>query len=212
MAQVPDNLPDLHKQVMRCTWCDLSQSRTMAVPGAGDPETRLMFVGEAPGFHEDRQGLPFVGAAGKLLDEMLASIGLDRSDVFITNIIKCRPPNNRDPAPGEIEACAPYLGKQVDLINPEIIATLGRHSMTRFLGGAQSITRIHGQARTRGGRIIIPIVHPAAALRQSRYRDMLQEDFLTLQRLLSGELRPQESDDGGTQEDRDGPPAQLSFL
>jgi DNA polymerase len=182
-------LIELHKQIAACTKCDLHRTRTHAVPGAGDPEARIMFIGEGPGFHEDRQGLPFVGPAGHLLDELLASIGLDRAEVFITNVVKCRPPNNRDPEPIEIEACDPYLQRQLALINPEIVVTLGRHSMARFLGPNQSISRIHGQAVRVNGRIVLPLFHPAAALRQERYRHDLQEDFLLLPRLLSGELK-----------------------
>jgi uracil-DNA glycosylase family 4 len=191
MSTLPDDLRLLHRLIANCTLCPLHKSRTMAVPGHGDPEARVMFVGEAPGFHEDRQGLPFVGAAGHLLDELLQSIGLDRSEVFITNVIKCRPPGNRDPLPAEIEACAPYLDKQVELINPEIIVTLGRFSMARFLGPSASITRVHGQPRLADERIVLPLLHPAAALRQERFRAQLQEGFLVLKRLLSGELPPE---------------------
>jgi uracil-DNA glycosylase family 4 len=182
------DLGDVHRQVAVCKLCDLWVSRTQTVPGAGDPEARVMFVGEGPGFHEDRQGLPFVGAAGRLLDQLLASIGLDRSEVFITNVVKCRPPNNRDPEPIEIETCFPYLQRQLDLIDPEIVVTLGRYSMARFLGAGQSITRIHGQVRRVGGRMVLPLFHPAAALRQERYRACLEQDFLLLPKLLSAEL------------------------
>ena len=188
MPEVPNDLTTLHRQVMACSWCSLSQSRTLAVPGAGDPEAQLMFVGEAPGFHEDRQGLPFVGPAGQLLDELLEGIGLDRSEVFITNIVKCRPPGNRDPLQPEIEACSPYLSKQVELIAPKIVATLGRFSMARFLDSGESITRVHGRPRRVAGRLVMPLIHPAAALRQDRYREVLKEDFQRLKRLLTGEL------------------------
>ncbi len=208
MPEVPNNLPDLHKQVLTCQWCDLARSRTLAVPGAGDPEARIMFVGEAPGFHEDRQGLPFVGAAGRLLDELLEGIGLDRPDVFITNIVKCRPPNNREPEPVEMAACSPYLEKQVELVNPEILATLGRFSMGHFLGPGLSISRVHGQVRRVGGRLMIPMLHPAAALRQTQYREGLHEDFQVLRRLLDGEIPLPPEDD----EDEAPPPEQLTLM
>ena len=200
-------LMDLHEQIVACSKCGLSRSRTRAVPGAGDPETRLMFVGEAPGFHEDHQGLPFVGAAGRLLDELLGSIGLDRSEVFITNIIKCRPPSNRDPLRSEIEACSPYLDRQVELINPEIIATLGRFSMAYFLGAKVSISRIHGQPQRLKKHIIYPLFHPAAALRQKRFSADLQEDFQRLRLILADELHV-----AGEEEEPEEPPAQLSLF
>lgn len=201
-------LTQVHKQVEVCTRCDLWQSRTRAVPGAGDPEARLMFVGEGPGYHEDRQGLPFVGAAGRLLDSLLEGIGLDRADVFITNVVKCRPPGNRDPLPEELEACAPYLARQLELIAPRIVATLGRISMGRFLGPEATISRVHGQPRRIGGRIVMPLFHPAAALRQERYRVALEEDFQKLRRLLD------ETDavDAAGDEAPEEPPEQLSLL
>ena len=207
MPSLPDDLPTLHRQIAKCTWCDLSLTRTFAVPGSGDPEARLMFVGEGPGSHEDKQGLPFVGAAGRLLDELLDSIGMDRSDVFITNMVKCRPPGNRDPRPEELEACRPYLIQQVKLIDPRIIATLGRFAMAEFLGPGYSITRIHGQPRRVNGRILVPLLHPAAALRQRQLKPLLEEDFQLLARVLAGEVEPEE-----TEEARDEPPEQLSLL
>ena len=183
-------LTDVHRQVEVCTKCDLWKSRTHAVPGAGDPEARVTFVGEAPGFHEDRQGLPFVGAAGHLLDQLLASIGLDRSEVFITNVVKCRPPANREPLPGEIDTCYPYLARQLELISPQVVVTLGRYSMARLLGPNLSISRIHGQPQKVGSRIILPLFHPAAALRQERYRAALEQDFQLLPQILEGGLTP----------------------
>ena len=201
-------LTAIHKQVEVCTKCALWRSRTRAVPGAGDPEARLMFVGEGPGFHEDRQGLPFVGAAGHLLDSLLEQIGLDRSEVFVTNVVKCRPPANRGPEPDEIAACTPYLDRQVALIRPKIIATLGRYSMAHFLGSEVTISRIHGQSRRLGGRIIYPLFHPAAALRQERYRAALEQDFLRLRDLLAGgEVAGSEGSDVPKP-----PPSQMSFF
>jgi len=202
-------LMDLHNQIKACSLCRLAQSRSLAVPGAGDPEAQLMFVGEAPGYHEDRQGLPFVGAAGRLLDELLEKIGLDRSEVFITNVIKCRPPQNRDPRADEIEACSQYLDKQVALIQPRVVATLGRFSMAYFLGAGYSISHIHGQPQVVGGRIILPLFHPAAALRQERYRTALEDDFMFLGRLLAGEV---ELGNGNVSESAGGPSEQLSLF
>ncbi|MHB0874870.1 MAG: uracil-DNA glycosylase [Anaerolineae bacterium] len=200
------DLTEVHRRVEVCTKCDLWRSRTRAVPGAGDPEARLMFVGEAPGYHEDRQGLPFVGAAGQLLDKLLERIGMDRSDVFITNIIKCRPPANRDPQPIEIESCHPYLDRQVELINPTVIATLGRFSMAHFIGPSATISRIHGQVHHYQGRIVLPLFHPAAALRQERFRTALEADFLLLPDLLrSDEAKPVEDDPAD-------PPSQLTLF
>jgi DNA polymerase len=143
-----------------------------------------MFIGEGPGFHEDRQGIPFVGAAGNYLNELLAKIDLKREDVYITNVVKCRPPGNRDPQPQEIEACRPYLDKQITLIHPRLIVTLGRFSMQRYFPGA-SISRIHGQPKRVGNVIYYPMFHPAAALHQPRWRSLLEEDILKLPGLLA---------------------------
>lgn len=208
MPDLPTDLSALHRQIQQCELCRLSRTRTFAVPGAGDPEARLIFVGEGPGAHEDKQGLPFVGAAGRLLDKLLEGIGLDRSDVFITNMVKCRPPGNRDPQPEELSACRPYLARQVELINPDIIATLGRFSMAEFLGPGYSITRIHGQPRRVGGRLLVPLFHPAAALRQPRIKDDLEEDFQALARILAeGVVEVEEEPEA-----REEPPEQLSLL
>lgn len=190
-------LTEVHRQIEVCTKCGLWKSRTRAVPGAGDPEARLMFVGEGPGFHEDRQGLPFVGAAGHLLDSLLEDIGLDRSEVFITNIVKCRPPGNRDPQPTEIAACTPYLDRQVAIIRPAVIATLGRFSMAHFLGPEVTISRVHGRPQRRQGRIIYPLFHPAAALRQEHYRLALEEDFRRLHEVLAEADRLAAGEDEG---------------
>jgi uracil-DNA glycosylase len=181
-------LQALGEQVSGCTRCRLSQTRTQVVFGVGDPHADLMFVGEAPGFHEDKQGLPFVGQAGKLLDNLLAGIGLERSDVYIANVIKCRPPGNRDPAPDEIESCEPHLFRQIALIEPRVVATLGNFA-TKLLSGKQTgITRVHGieQETTVGGRqvLLYPLYHPAAALYTPRMLEVLQQDFSRLPELL----------------------------
>jgi uracil-DNA glycosylase family 4 len=178
----------LGEQVAGCTRCRLAQTRTQVVFGVGDPRADLMFVGEAPGFHEDKQGLPFVGQAGKLLDTLLAGIGLERSDVYIANVLKCRPPGNRDPAPDEIESCEPHLFRQIELIEPRVVATLGNFA-TKLLSGKQSgITRVHGveQETTIGGRrvLLYPLYHPAAALYTPRMLEVLQQDFARLPELL----------------------------
>jgi uracil-DNA glycosylase family 4 len=177
-------LGEMYKRIVVCTECILSQGRTHAVPGEGPEDADIMFIGEAPGFHEDRQGRPFVGAAGKFLEELLATVDLKREDVYITNVVKCRPPGNRDPQPEEIAACRPYLDGQIDLIRPRLVVTLGRFSMQRYFPGA-SISRIHGQAKRVGNVIYYPMFHPAAALHQPRWRNLVEEDMLQIPDLLA---------------------------
>jgi uracil-DNA glycosylase family 4 len=180
--------------VAGCTKCRLAQTRTQVVFGVGSPEADLMFVGEAPGFHEDKQGYPFVGQAGKLLDRLLAGIGLERSQVYVANVIKCRPPGNRDPMPDEIEACEGHLFRQIALIQPRVIATLGNFA-TKLLSGKQlGITRVHGteQPATIGGMevLLFPLYHPAAALYTPAMLHVLEEDFRRLPELLGREAAP----------------------
>ncbi len=158
-------LAELAELIRRCPNCDLAQTRTQAVPGDGPDSARIMFIGEGPGYNEDRSGHPFVGPAGRFLDELLATAGLKRADVFITNVVKCRPPQNRDPLKDEIDACDSWLQQQIAAIDPPVIVTLGRYSMAKFFAG-ESISRIHGQPRTVGKRTIVPMFHPAAALHQ----------------------------------------------
>ena len=177
-------LSELYAQIRNCTRCLLSQGRTRAVPGEGPEDAELMFIGEAPGFHEDRSGRPFVGAAGKFLDELLASIDVRRDQVYIANVIKCRPPGNREPLPNEIEACRPYLDRQIALIRPRLVVTLGRFSMARYFPGAK-ISAIHGQPRKIGGVIYYPMFHPAAALHQPGLRRTVEEDMQKIPRLLA---------------------------
>jgi DNA polymerase len=176
-------LTELHDEIAICQRCDLAKGRTQTVPGEGSENAEIMFIGEAPGFHEDRQGRPFVGAAGRFLEELLANIGLSREEVYICNVIKCRPPGNRDPLPDEIEACKPFLDRQIELIQPRLIVTLGRHSMARYFPNA-SISRIHGQPKRIGGRIYYPMFHPAAALHQPRWRSAVEEDMLKIPQIL----------------------------
>lgn len=177
-------LTELHEEIARCTRCQLHRSRHNAVPGEGPEDAELLFIGEAPGFHEDRQGRPFVGAAGRFLEELLAGIGLRREDVYIANVLKCRPPGNRDPLISEIETCNPYLDRQIELIKPKLIVTLGRYSMARFFPDAR-ISRIHGLPRRIGGIICYPMYHPAAALHQPRFRKAIEEDMVRIPQILA---------------------------
>jgi uracil-DNA glycosylase family 4 len=178
-----ETLAEIAAEVKTCPKCELARTRTHAVPGDGNPNARIMFIGEGPGWHEDQQGKPFVGAAGNFLNELLALAGLKREEVFITNVVKCRPPGNRDPMPDEIAACAPYLDRQIAAINPDVVVTLGRFSMARWFPG-ERISRIHGQPKKAEGRLIVPMYHPAAALHQSALRGAIEEDFAKLPKIL----------------------------
>lgn len=169
-------LSELNALVGVCRSCPLGSQRTHAVPGEGPVDAEIMFIGEAPGYYEDQQGRPFVGAAGQFLEQLVASIGLRRSDVFIANVIKCRPPGNRDPLPEEIGSCSDWLSRQIEIVRPRLIVTLGRYSMARFLPGT-AISRVHGQARKVGGVWIVPMYHPAAALHQGSLRRTIEDDF-----------------------------------
>jgi uracil-DNA glycosylase len=177
-------LDEVATLVRSCGRCELCRGRTNAVPGHGNARTEIMFIGEAPGQHEDRQGLPFIGASGQFLTQLLASIELSREDVFITNIVKCRPPGNRDPLPDEIAACSSYLDTQIDAIDPLMIVTLGRFSMSKWFPN-ERISRIHGQPRTFGHRVVVPMYHPAAALHQASLRSTIEADFERLPRILA---------------------------
>ncbi|ACJ17008.1 Uracil-DNA glycosylase [Thermococcus onnurineus NA1] len=184
----------LEEKIKSCRKCPLGELRTNAVPGSGSYNAKVMFVGEAPGYWEDQKGLPFVGRAGKVLDELLAEIGLDRDEVYITNIVKCRPPDNRDPTEDEIKACSPYLDRQIDIIRPKVIVPLGRHSMRyileKFGFEVEPISKIHGkafEAHTLFGKIVImPMYHPAVALYRPALKEELRKDFQKL-RELTGE-------------------------
>lgn len=177
------DLTQIASEVVVCRQCKLHLSRKNAVPGEGPPNAEIMFIGEGPGFHENEQGRPFVGAAGRFLEELLAKITLTREQVFICNVIKCRPPGNRDPLPEEVEACSDYLERQIRAVNPKVIVTLGRFSMARYLPNAR-ISASHGQARTVGGRLIVPMFHPAAALHQPSLRRSIEEDFARLPEII----------------------------
>jgi len=176
-------LEELHQQIASCPDCDLCRTRTHAVPGEGPPNAEVLFVGEAPGFYEDQQARPFVGPAGRFLDELIASIGLRRDQVFITNVVKCRPPNNRDPLPGEIDACRKHLQRQIDLIQPKIIVSLGRYSLAWF-SPRDAISKVHGQAKVKDGVYFIPMYHPAAALHAGNMRKVIEEDFRKIPAVL----------------------------
>ncbi len=180
MEEKQQKLAKIAEEVRKCTRCDLYKRATNAVSGEGSPQAEVMFIGEGPGFWEDKQGRPFVGQAGKLLDQLLALINLPREEVFIGNVVKHRPPENRDPLPEEIEACTPFLDKQIAIIDPKIIVTLGRFSLNKFFPG-EYISKIHGQARVINfagkKRIVIPMYHPAAALRRSIIMEEVKKDF-----------------------------------
>ena len=181
-------LREYAEQTASCTKCALSAGRTQVVFGSGSPDADLVFVGEAPGFHEDQQGVPFVGQAGKLLDRLLEGIGLTRADVFVANVLKCRPPGNRDPQPDEIAACEPHLFRQIELLDPVLVATLGNFATKLLSGRPAGITRVHGQEQevTLGARkvLLYPLFHPAAALYTPSMLKVLEEDFARIPALL----------------------------
>jgi DNA polymerase len=189
-----DELRAFGEVVAGCTKCALAGGRTQVVFGSGDPDADLMFVGEAPGFHEDKQGVPFVGAAGKLLDQLLGDIGLTRADVFVANVLKCRPPGNRNPLPDEIETCEGHLWRQIELIQPRVVATLGNFATKLLSGKPTGITRVHGQEQevTLGGRrvLLYPIFHPAAALYTPRMLEVLKSDFARIPELMGRDVAP----------------------
>ena len=189
-----DELVAYAEATAACTRCSLAQGRTQVVFGAGNPRADLLFVGEAPGFHEDKQGQPFVGQAGKLLEKLLAGIGMTRQDVYIANVLKCRPPGNRDPQPDEIEACESHLFRQIELIEPTVVATLGNFATKLLSGRPLGITRVHGQEQetTIGSRTVLlyPLYHPAAALYTPAMLKVLGADFARLPDLLGRTLEP----------------------
>lgn len=183
-------LQELREELGQCTRCSLSEGRTSIVFGDGASSARVIFVGEAPGFNEDIQGLPFVGSAGKLLSRFLEEIGLDRPSVYITNIVKCRPPNNRDPLTDEIETCRPFLSRQIRIIKPKLICTLGNHATHTILGRSVGITKIRGKLQEVEGLFIFPMLHPAAALHRGDMMEKVQEDFQNLGKFLHEDREP----------------------
>jgi uracil-DNA glycosylase len=212
MAQTAEEaLAQIAAETRDCVKCDLHLGTKNPVPGEGSPHAEVMFIGEAPGYREDQQGRPFVGPAGQFLNELLASVGLDRNTVFIANVVKHRPPDNRDPLPEEMAACADYLDRQIAAINPKVIVTLGRFSMAKFFPGAK-ISAIHGQAKKIGGRIVVAMFHPAAALHQQSLRQTVVDDFTraipaALVKAARMEPPKPEPDD-----DDERPPEQLSLF
>jgi uracil-DNA glycosylase family 4 len=204
-------LAQVAAEVRICTKCDLHKGTKNGVPGDGSPHAEVMFIGEAPGYREDQQGKPFVGPAGQFLNELLASVGLDRSSVFITNVVKHRPPENRDPLPEEIAACSGYLDRQIAAINPKVIVTLGRYSMAKFFPGAK-ISAIHGQAKRIGGRIVVAMYHPAAALHQQSLRQTLVDDFQRAIPAALAEAAKMAPPPKKQEQDEEKPPEQLSLF
>jgi uracil-DNA glycosylase family 4 len=200
-------LEHIAEEIRVCDRCELHRTRTKSVPGEGPADARVMLIGEAPGWNEDQQGRPFVGAAGKFLEELLAKAALKRSDVFITNVVKSRPPGNRDPLPDEIAACAPFLDRQIEVIDPEVIVTLGRFSMARWFPG-ERISRIHGQPKRVGRRMIVPMYHPAAALHQQALRSTIEEDFARLPKFLAEAEAARQSEENANEP----PPEQMPLF
>ena len=206
---VDDVLAQITQEINQCTKCELHFSRKTGVPGEGPSNAAIMFIGEGPGFHENEQGLPFVGPAGHFLDELLVGIGIKREDVFIANVVKCRPPGNRDPLLGELEACSSYLDRQIQVINPRVIVTLGRFSMAKFFPHTR-ISQVHGQAMQVKGRLIVPMYHPAAALHQPSLKATIERDFAKLPDMIAmAEDAPEYVDD---HQENDVEPKQLSLF
>ncbi len=187
----PQNvLQTFYEDIKDCQRCTLASGRTQVVFGTGNPEAELMFVGEAPGYYEDRAGKPFVGAAGQLLESLLHEIGLKRADVYIANVLKCRPPKNRNPQPEEIEMCKPYLYRQIEIIQPRVIGTLGNFATQLLLGKKIGITKIRGQHFQVQNFFVFPMLHPAAALHRENFRESVREDFRHLRAFLDQRLQP----------------------
>jgi len=202
-----DPLLDVATEIRACTACPLHRSARQAVPGEGSGESGIFFLGEAPGYNEDVQGRPFVGAAGQLLDQLLAGIGLDRTKVFITNVVRHRPPENRDPLPDEVAACHVWLERHLAVLRPRVIVTLGRHAMYKYFP-SESISRVHGKPRRKDGLVIFPVFHPAAALHQPSLREALEADFQALSRFLETAPRPAPP----TEPEKPKPPEQMTLL
>lgn len=205
-----DILTQVAEEVSSCTKCELHHSRKNAVPGEGPVDSDIMFIGEGPGFHENEQGRPFVGAAGKFLEELLSDIGLSREEVFISNVVKCRPPGNRDPLPVEVKTCTSnFLDRQIAAINPKVIVTLGRFSMNLLMPNSK-ISQVHGQAVKIHGRLVVPMYHPAAALHQGSLRPVIKQDFAQLPQLIAEATPDPDQRNSGQQEDEE--PKQLSLF
>jgi len=195
-------LTELNAEIEHCKNCELARHRTKVVPGEGPEDAKLLFIGEAPGWNEDQTGRPFVGSAGQYLDQLIGMIGYKRSQVFIANVIKCRPPENRDPMPGEIMACGKWLERQLDLIKPRVIVTLGRFSMAKYFPG-ETISKVHGRSKRIGSIIYFAMYHPAAALHQGNLRRVIEADILKLPAVLA---------EADKMEDEKERPAQLNLF
>ena len=206
-----DDLKTVAAEVRVCQLCGLAGTRKNAVPGEGPANAEVMLIGEGPGFHEDQQGRPFVGPSGEFLTQLLTSAGFKRSEVFIANVIKCRPPGNRDPLPDEISACSAYLDRQIALINPRVIITLGRFSMARWFP-KDKISAIHGRARKIDGRIIVAMFHPAAALHQPALRQSIEDDFARLREIVDDARKQEETASKKDKSDSDSGAEQLSLF
>lgn len=193
MTDRAEQLKQIHDEVQKCTRCPLYKTAHQGVPGEGSVMAQVFFIGEGPGAEEDKQGRPFVGAAGKFLTQMIESVGWKREDVFIGNVVKHRPPDNRDPEPEEIDACYPYLERQLEIIQPKIIVLLGRHAMGRFLPSNFKISQEHGKLFRRNGRYYVPLYHPAAALYQGSLRRVLEDDFRRLPKMIEKISQAEES-------------------
>lgn len=209
MAETANNLTDLIAEIKVCTRCTLAKSRTQAVPGEGPADAQIMFIGEAPGFYEDQQGRPFVGPSGQFLNELLGKIELKREDVYIANVAKCRPPQNRDPQPDEIAACRDWLDQQIGLIKPKVIVTISRYAMARWFPN-KKISEIHGKAQRFGELVIVAMYHPAAALHQPSLRKVLEEDFKKLPEYIKNPTKVPAGD--GSVSATGAPPAQLKMF
>jgi uracil-DNA glycosylase len=196
------SLTELNAEIEHCKICELARHRTKVVPGEGPENAKLLFIGEAPGWNEDQTGRPFVGAAGQFLDQLIGSIGYKRNQVYICNVIKCRPPENRDPMPGEIQACNRWLERQLELIKPKVIVTLGRFSMARYFTG-ESISKVHGKTKRIGNIIYFAMYHPAAALHQGNLRKVIEADMMKLPAVLA---------EAAKMEDEKDKPAQLNLF
>lgn len=208
MLEPANNLTDLAAQIKVCTRCELSKSRTQAVPGEGPANAQILFIGEAPGFYEDQQGRPFVGPSGNFLNELLTSIGLERKDVYIANVVKCRPPQNRDPQPDEIEACRIWLDQQIKLLKPKVVVTISRYAMSRWFPN-KKISEIHGKAQRFGDLVVVAMYHPAAALHQHSLKKVLEEDFKKLPDYIKNPGKVPSGDGSRTAE---APPSQLKMF
>ena len=206
-----ETLATIAAEVKACTKCRLHLTATQGVPGEGPAGAEIMLIGEGPGFYEDKEGRPFVGASGRFLEELLGHINLKRSDVFITNVVKHRPPENRDPLPDEVAACAEYLDRQIAAINPAVIVTLGRISMARFFPNVK-ISAVHGQARSIDGRLVVAMFHPAAALHQQSLRQTLIDDFKKLPALIAKSKKDSPTPAAGDDKAGEGPASQLSLF